>query len=188
MKIIMNKNGFTYIFALTVVMIMGVMLGLVGQSWKTIKQRELEEELIFRGDQVAEVVYQKMICNNPKSDIGKANQNLWPVNSPNGTVLDDLVIGKEEKCTNGTKKFHLRISASLDPLTNKQWQIIKPVGDVTRFSGVASDSLEEPFRKSFIEIYDSKLLDGKNHYSDWQFTSELKQSLSPVATPKKNTL
>ena len=93
MKAIGNQNGFTYILALTVVMIMGIMLGMVGQSWETIKQRELEEELVFRGDQVAEVVYQKMLCNNSKMDPGKVNQSLWPVNSPNGTILDDLVIG-----------------------------------------------------------------------------------------------
>ncbi|MBW4055090.1 MAG: type II secretion system protein [Proteobacteria bacterium] len=178
MKIIANQNGFTYILALTVVMIMGIMLGMVGQSWKTIKQRELEEELIFRGDQVAEVVYQKMLCNNSKMDPGKVNQNLWPVNSPNGTILDDLVIGKEEQCNGTTKKFRLRPSAVLDPITNKQWRIVTPVGDDTRFSGVASDSMEEPLKKSFKDIYDSKLLDEKKHYSDWQFTWELKQIVS----------
>lgn len=185
MKAIRNKNGFTYILALTVVMIMGIMLGMVGQSWKTIKQRELEEELVFRGDQVADIVYQKMLCNNSNMDPGKVNQNLWPVNSPNGTIIDDLVIGKEEQCSGITKKFRLRPSAALDPITNKQWQIVKPVGDETRFSGVASDSMEEPLRKSFKDIYDSKLLDEKKHYSDWQFTWELKQSLPQIQnTPR----
>lgn len=179
MRIIANNNGFTYIFALTVVMIMGIMLGMVGQSWKTIKQRELEEEMIFRGDQVAEIIYQGVLCKGYKLDL--VNQYLWTINSPNGTALDDLVIGKEERCTNGTtKKFRLRASATLDPITNKQWQLIKPVGDATRFSGVASDSSEEPFRKSFKPIYDSNLLDEKKQYSDWLFTWELKQSLPQI--------
>jgi type II secretory pathway pseudopilin PulG len=178
MKAIANQNGFTYILALTVVMIMGIMLGMVGQSWKKIKQRELEEELLFRGDQVAEVVYQKMLCGNTGLDPLKANQSLWPVNSPNGTILDDLVIGKEEPCNKSTKKFRLRPSAALDPTTNKQWQIIKPVGDTTRFLGVASVSTEEPLRKTFKDIYDSKLLDDKKQYSDWSFTWELKQNVN----------
>ena len=183
MKAITNQNGFTYIFALTVVMIMGIMLGMVGQSWKTVKQRELEEELIFRGDQVAEVINQGYLCKNsdPAQNTSTNNQNLWTINSPNGTILDDLVIGREERCANGiNKKFRLRASASLDPATNQQWQIITPVGDATRFSGVASDSMEEPFRKSFKDIYDSKLLDEKKHYSDWVFTRELKQTLPQI--------
>jgi type II secretory pathway pseudopilin PulG len=176
MKIIANQNGFTYILALTIMMIMGIMLGMVGQSWKTIKQRELEDEMIFRGDQVAELIYQRLLCKNAGLAQNTVNQFLWTINSPNGTILDDLVIGKEERCTNGTtKKFRLRPSAAMDPLTNKQWQIVKPVGDITRFSGVASDSGEEPFRKNFATIYDSKLLDEKGKYSDWSFTWELKQ-------------
>jgi Tfp pilus assembly protein PilE len=178
MKMISNQNGFTYILALTVIMIMGIMLGMVGQSWKTIKQRELEEELIFRGDQVAEIVYQKLLCQNASLAQDKVILFLWTTNSPNGTVLDDLVIGKEERCTGGiTKKFRIRASAILYPMTNKPWKIAKPVGDDTRFAGVMSESLDEPFRKSFEKIYDSKLLDGKKHYSEWVFTWELKQSL-----------
>lgn len=177
MKIIANQNGFTYLFALTIVMIMGIMLGMVGQSWKTIKQRELEEEMIFRGDQVAEVIYQGLLCKNATP----LPNNLWPVYSANGTILDDLVNGKEERCTNGTtKKFRLRASAILDPLTNSRWQIIKPVGDATRFAGVTSDSKDEPFRKSFKSIYDANsiYLDDRPTYSDWPFTWELKQPLT----------
>ncbi len=188
MKTLANQNGFTYILALTVLMIMGVMLGMVGQSWKTLKQRDLEDEMIYRGDQVAEIIYQKLLCNN------KANltQNavipfLWTINSPNGTVLDDLVIGKDERCTNNpSQKFRLRKSATIDPLTNKQWQIIKPVGDPTRFAGVMSESTTEPFRKSFKSLYDSALLDDKKQYSDWQFTVELKQIQNQTQTQTQN--
>ena len=172
MKTLANQNGFTYILALTVVMIMGIMLGMVGQSWKTIKQRELEEEIIFRGDQVAELIYQKMISKNTNLN---TNQ-LWPIASPKGTILDELVIGKEETYNNRPSKiFRLRASAALDPITNKPWKIISPVGDVTRFSGVASESSKEPLRKSFKSIYDSKSLDDKKQYSEWLFTWELKK-------------
>lgn len=172
MKIIVNQNGFTYILALTIVMIMGIMLGMVGQSWKTIAQRELEEELIYRGDQVAEIIYQELLCKNATP----LPSNLWPIHSPNGTVLDDLVIGKEERCANGTtRKFRLRASATLDPMTDTPWRMISPLEDPTRFSGVASNSTKEPFRKSFKGIYDSYLLDNLYKYSDWSFTWELKQ-------------
>ena len=66
MKIIMNQNGFTYILALTVVMIMGIMLGMVGQSWKSIMQREREKELIFRGSQIKEAIENWNNPNYPK--------------------------------------------------------------------------------------------------------------------------
>lgn len=178
MKLLANKNGFTYILALTVLMIMGIMLGMVGQSWKMLKQRELEDEMIFRGDQIAELIYQKLISKNANLT-QNTNLFLWPVESPKGTILDELVIGKEETYNNKPpKKFRLRPSAAIDPMTNKPWKIITPVGDTSRFSGVASNSKEEPFRKSFKSLYDSKLLDEKKQYSEWMFTWELKQSLS----------
>ncbi len=188
MKALSNQGGFTYILALTIIMIMGVMLGMVGQSWKTLKQRELEDEMIYRGDQVAEIIYQKLLCNTQANLAQSAvTPFLWTINSPNGTVLDDLIIGKEERCTNTpSKKFRLRVSATLDPLTNKQWQIVKPVGDPTRFAGVMSESTVEPFRKSFASLYDSKLLDDKKQYSDWQFTSELKQTQNQIQTQNPN--
>ena len=173
-KIMANQNGFSYILVLTVVMIMGIMLGLVGQSWKTIKQRELEEEMIFRGDQIAELIYQKTLCTR----VTDINQNLWMINSPNGTVLNDLVIGKEERCFQApNKKFRLRPSTIIDPMTNKQWKLESPVGSADRFAGVRSESgsAEKPFRQDFKAMYDSELLNNKDKYSDWAFTWELKK-------------
>lgn len=188
MKTVVNQNGFTYILALTVIIIMGIMLSMIGQSWKTIKQRELEEELVFRGDQIAEIIYQKLLCKQaPPPSNPNFNSFLWTISSPNGTILDELVTGKEESCVDRKiRKFRLRKSAALDPLTGKQWQIVKPVGDDARFAGVKPESKEEPLKKSFKDKYDSKLLDDKKQYSDWLFTSELKQALppSPIHTTK----
>jgi type II secretory pathway pseudopilin PulG len=177
MKATVNQDGFTYIFVLTVVMIMGIMLGMVGQSWKTIKQRELEEELIFRGDQVAEIIYQFMVYKNSNLT-QNTNLFMWSISSPQGTIIDELVNIKTETFSGKPpKKFRLRPSAAIDPMTNKPWKIVNPVGDTTRFAGVASESTEEPFRKSFKDIYDSNLLDEKKQYSDWMFTWELKKTV-----------
>lgn len=188
MKLFSNQNGFTYVLALTIIMIMGIMLGMVGQSWKTIKQRELEEEMIFRGDQVAEVVYQKLLYES-----ANLNQNtnlfLWTINSVNGTILDELVKGVDSTIkSKPNRKYRLRPSATIDPLTNKQWRIVTPVGDNTRFAGVRSESTLEPLRKNFVTIYDSKLLDEKKQYSDWAFTWELKkvQSQNQNMNPNQN--
>ena len=185
MKNLANQNGFTYILALTIVMIMGIMLGMVGQSWKTLKQRELEEEMIFRGDQVAEVINQKIDCKKGLKTLGAVNSFLWNVESPKGSILDELITtGRTEKCGGKDKVFRLRASAAIDPMTNKPWKIVSPVGDATRFEGVMSESTEEPLRKSFKSIYDSKLLDEKKMYSEWLFTWELKQT---ATVPKKST-
>lgn len=183
MTVLRNQSGFSYILALTIVMIMGIMLGMVGQVWKTLKQRDLEEEMVFRGDQVAGIVYQRLLCKKavlPPKDLGF----FWPVASPKGTILDDLVsIGIKESCANGGSNFYrLRPSAVIDPMTGKQWKIVSPVGDATRFAGVKSDSSDEPFRKSFSALYDSKSLDDKKEYRDWLFTWELKQAL-PLNQP-----
>ena len=186
MKCLTNQNGYTYILALTTVMIMGIMLGMTGQSWHTLVQRELEEEMIFRGDQVAEIIYQRLLCKNASLSPSAVNQFLWTVNSANGTILDDLVIGKDEACAGRPpRKFRIRASAALDPITGKQWQIVKPIGDVTHFSGVMSESIREPFRKSFKSLYDSALLDDKKQYSDWQFTWELKKPAPQTQIVKK---
>lgn len=182
MKSLSNQNGFSYILVLTVIMIMGITLGMVGQSWKSIAQRELEEEMIYRGDQVAELVYQRSLCMGLKPPL-----NLWVfADSANGTILNDLVIGREEGCPvkGGRKKYRLRPSAIIDPMTGKQWKIVTYPGDATRFAGVASESSKEPLRKSFQNIYDSALLNEKNQYSEWAFTWELKIPAAPAA-PKK---
>lgn len=186
MKKLLNQNGLSYILALTLVVIMGIMLGMVGQTWKSIKQRELEEEMIFRGDQVAEVVYQRLDCKNANMSPGTVNQFLWPTTGLNGTILDELIAGKEERCMNGrTRKFRLRNSAVLDPITNKQWFLSTPIADTMHFSGVKSESAEAPFRKDFSELYDTTILNNKQKYSDWEFTWELKTPVAVVPVIKK---
>ena len=176
-----TQRGFTFPMVLSIMVVMGIMLGMVGQSWKTAKQRDYEEELVFRGDQVADLLYQKILCSSPvKGNLTPAQviPLLWTAASPKGTVLDDLVGGMEVRCVNGTvKKFRLRPSATVDPFTNKQFLIVNPVGNNNLFSGVSSSAPGIPFKKSFKDIYDSVLLDEKKLYSEWQFTWELKQPI-----------
>ena len=51
-----SKAGFTYIAALVMVVVMGIMLGAAGQSMRVIMQREREKELIFRGLQYRDAI------------------------------------------------------------------------------------------------------------------------------------
>lgn len=139
-----NAHGFTYLAVLTIVIIMGIMLAMVGQSWKTITQRELEEELLYRGNQVADVVYQKLLCKNANFSQQTVNQFLWNVKTANGTILDDLVkTGVQENCVNsGQKTFRLRPSAALDPFTNEPWEIVTPATPVPQIASSVQPATE----------------------------------------------
>ncbi len=166
MKILTNQNGFTYILALTLVMIMGIMLGMVGQSWKTIKQREQEKELLFRGSQIKEAIENWNNPNYPK-----------PGSKPRHPIMDlkdllqdpysltkikflpqnyaDVVDEKNQKCAPDCAKLKIY----QDPMTGKEWTIIRGTnvnGVVTvnpasqgGIIGVASKSDENPFRTDF---------------------------------------
>lgn len=169
MKIIMNQNGFTYILALTIVMIMGIMLGLVGQSWKTIKQREQEKELLFRGSQIKEAIENWNNPNYPKAgskprhpimDLKDLLQDPYSLTKikflPQNYAAE--VDDRNPKCAPDCAK--LRIYQ--DPMTGKEWTIIRgskgadgnytPAAAGTQVGGiigVASKSEETPFRTNF---------------------------------------
>jgi type II secretory pathway pseudopilin PulG len=163
----MNQNGFTYILALTVVMIMGIMLGLVGQSWKSIKQREQEKELLFRGSQIKEAIEN---WNNPKYSVpGVPPRNRHPIMDLKDLLQDPYsltkirflphnyateVDDKNPKCTPDCAKLKIY----QDPMTGKEWTIIRgsigadgsvAIGQGGGIIGVASKSDETPVKTDF---------------------------------------
>jgi len=144
MKSKLNQQGFTYILALMIMVIMGIMLGIVGQSWKTILQRDREEELLFRGTQIKQAIetwYKKR--KTPLRD------------------LKDLVLDPNSL----TKVRYLR-RLYTDPMTNKEWTVISdPNKGIT---GVASTSTLKPFKVGGFPD-DLKDLADKKQYSDWRF-------------------
>lgn len=160
MKTISNQNGFTYIFVLTVVMIMGIMLGMVGQSWKTIKQRELEKELIFRGCQIKEAI-ERWYAPKPGQHVST------PLNSLESLVNDP----RQQRPTHWLRRLYE------DPMTGKvDWRIIKdPNKGIT---GVASTSDGTPMKIDFSDIPSLLNLSGKKKYSEWEFTYDPKNDNS----------
>lgn len=177
MRVISNQNGFTYILALTIVMIMGVMLGMVGQSWKTIKQRDREKELLFRGSQIKEAIEN---WNNPKYTVpGVSPRTRHPLMNLEDLLQDPYSLSKvrflphsyaaklddtNPKCEPDCAKLKLY----QDPMTGKEWTIIRGTVDkgVATIStstqgmgiiGVASKSDETPFRTDFKDTALEKL-------------------------------
>lgn len=159
-------GGFTYLAALIIIVIMGIMLGMMGQTWTTIMKREREEELLFRGMQIRNAI--------ERWQTPRAGQTVV-------TPLKDLKDLVKDPRSLSTVRY-LRQDPNkdfLDPITGKEWVVIKdPVKGII---GVASSSEETPLRqKGFADKFavpdsDTKLkamfdaFEGKTKYSDWLF-------------------
>lgn len=167
----MNRNGFTFLTAIFMVVIIGVMLGLTGQSWKTIMKREREKELLFRGSQIKEAIENwynpkytipgvpPRVRVHPLMDLKDLLQDPYSLTKVRylphiyATELD----GKNSRCAPDCAKLKIYE----DPLTGKEWTIIRDNTGAGGFLaastgiqgggiiGVASKSEEEPFKKDF---------------------------------------
>ncbi len=178
-----RSGGFTYLAALIMIIIMGIMLGAIGQRWSTVMKREREEELLFRGKQMVDA-------------IGKWYKPKTGRHLPTGLKeLKDLLKDPREL----SNVRHLR-RLYTDPITGKEWKVItgpvKGLGATNGIIGVASTSDEEPLRqKNFVEMFSFnkdetdlinmfKSFDGKTKYSEWQFVYGTAQQAGSVIPPK----
>jgi len=164
----LNQNGFTFLMAIFMVMIIGIMLGLTGQSWKTIMKREREKELVFRGSQIKEAIENWYNPNYSVDGVKRQGQphalmdlkdllqdpyTLKPLRylpQNYDAKLDD----KDPKCAPDCA----RLKIYQDPMTGKEWTIIRGTmgaGENTAVTtsaqnagiiGVASKSEEKPLR------------------------------------------
>ena len=158
-----SAAGFTYIAALVLVIVMGIMLGVVGQTWTQIMKREREQELIFRGTQIVQAI------------------RRWNYGDKRGTGTPVMPLFELEHLLKDPRSFankkYLR-RLYTDPLTDKDWVVIKdPVRGII---GVASSSAEAPLRQSFLTMTPLsaddryleqmfKSIEGKKKYSEWEF-------------------
>lgn len=150
----LNNGGFTYLMALMTIMIMGIMLGAVGQSWKTMMQREREEELLFRGTQIKNAITR---WYTPQ---GK---------QPPATPLRDLKDLLRDPRSTTTLRYLRRLYS--DPITGKEWTVISDANK--GIIGVVSSSPLTPLK---VDGFPDDLSDfvGKQHYSDWRFVYQKK--------------
>ena len=144
-----SSAGFTYIAALVLVMIMGIMLGAAGQSWKMIAAREREEEFMFRAGQIRDAMIR------------------WYKPRPGQhvvTPLRDIKDLLKDPRSLANVRYLRRLYK--DPLTDKDWVIIKDANQ--GIVGIASASEEKPIKQG---NFPTEYLDfeGKAKYSEWQF-------------------
>jgi type II secretory pathway pseudopilin PulG len=158
---------FTVLFA---IMVIGLLLGLAGQTWSQVMQREREEELFFRGDQ-----YRRAIESYYTASPG--GQGSYP------RSLDDLL--KDPRSPQ--IKRHLR-KRYLDPFSNKEFELIGSGGNVKGetitaqslggIKGVRSTSSLVPFRQDgFAEEYE--MFKGAPNYNKWEFVYMPKKAATP---------
>jgi type II secretory pathway pseudopilin PulG len=150
-----NNKGFTYLMAMMIIMIMGIMLGMVGQSWKTIMQREREEELIFRGTQIMDAIGR---WNKPKPGEHVA------------TPLRDLKDLVQDPRTLTIKRYLRRLYT--DPMTGKEWNVINDPN--LGITGVASTSQSKPLKTGNFPV-GLESFEKKERYSDWLFDAGQKK-------------
>lgn len=154
LRLTSSESGFTYIAALVMVVIMGIMLGVTGQSMRVVMKREREKELIFRGLQYRDAIERW------------TKKGMMPLLDINHLVKDP------RSATGGS---HLR-QLYKDPVTGKEWKILKDKS--LGIYGVASTSDEEPFKQgNFPDVI--KQFEEKKKYSEWEFI--YKRSLTPPA-------
>ncbi len=179
---LVNQRGVTLMVVLVMVVIVGLGAGMAGSTWKTVMQREREEELLFRGDQIRKAIESyasHRAGNQPSSSPQNAGSTPGRIGAAPGgasypNTLDDLL--RDPRSPSAVR--HLR-KLFKDPFTGEDWVLIKdPAG---RVKGVKSASTLEPFKQDgFPPEYAS--FKGAAAYADWQFVYEQGQRQSTNTT------
>lgn len=143
-----NQAGFTYLAALFLIVVMGVVLAAIGKMWGTAQQREKERELLFVGNQFRQAIglyYQR----------SPGGQKTFPLK------LEDLLLDSRQP---GVQRYLRKIYR--DPMTGQAEWAVFVVND--RITGVYSMSQETPLKSSNFRLADKKF-EGAEKYGDWKF-------------------
>ncbi len=161
-----DQRGAALLVVLVMVIIVGLVAGIAGTSWQTIRQRAREAELFWRGDQYRQAIqsYYEYGAGGSRNRAGQ-----YPAK------LKDLL--KDPRSL--APKKHIR-RLFIDPMTGGDWELIKDKGG--RITGVHSSSSLEPFQQDgFPAEYEAFV--GAASYTAWEFNYLPKKQ--PVATKTK---
>jgi type II secretory pathway pseudopilin PulG len=142
------QSGFTYLYVLLLITLIGMGLAATGTLWRTDAQRAREAELLFVGDQ-----YRQAIRSYYQLD---AAQPRLP------SEIDDLL----EDNRRPEPVRHLR-RAYPDPISGEPFVLI-PAVEGPGIVGVHSPSTQRPFKLAGFAIENESFADA-THYSEWRF-------------------
>lgn len=156
--------GFTYLFVLMLIALVGMGLVAAGTLWQTDSQRIRESELLFIGNQYRQAI--------------KSYYEFDPAQPRLPQSIDDLL--KDSRSPDTVR--HLR-KAWRDPVSGGEFQLIA-APDNQGFVGVHSPATGHPFKKTGFLPQDESFSDAVN-YRDWRFVFVLpgKQALLPNSLP-----
>lgn len=162
-SLLRTSRGITFIALITIIAIMGILLGAAGKYWSAVMARENEEELLYRGNQYRTAI-ERYYTALP-------GRQQFPVS------IDDLL--KDDRFP--VARRHLRHKYT-DPITGEDFEVIVDKLKGNRIVGVRSTSDKKPIRqKNFPEPYQE--FEGKEKYSDWEFKYTTPVPPAPVMPP-----
>lgn len=142
------QSGFTYLFVLMLIALVGMGLAAAGTLWRTDSQRAREAELLFIGDQYRQAI--------------RSYYEFDPTQPRLPHSLDDLL---EDNRHPGIAR-HLR-RAYRDPVTGTEFALLR-AEDGRGIVGVHSTSTDRPFKTAGFLPQD-KTFSGTESYADWHF-------------------
>jgi len=161
-----TQSGFTYLFVLMLIALIGMGLAAAGTLWSTDVKRAREVELLFIGDQYRQAIrsYYELEPNQPRLP----------------QSIDDLL----EDHRRPTLVRHLR-RAYRDPFTGEAFVQIRAPGS-QGITGVHSQSNGHPFKVSGFSVENGAFAEAVT-YADWRFVFVPPASTTPApaasATP-----
>ena len=149
-SLLADQRGATLLAVLVAVTVMGLAAGIAGSTWRTILQREREEELLFRGEQ-----YRRAIAG------------YFAVGGGYPRRLEELL--KDTRTPLPSR--HLR-RLYPDPMTGGPWQLVRD--NAGNILGVRSDSALRPFKSDgFPEGYEG--FEQAESSREWEFVFQRPQ-------------
>jgi len=161
------QSGFTYLYVLMLIALIGMGLAAAGTLWRTDAQRAREAELLFIGSQYRQAI--------------RSYYELDPAQPRLPQSIDDLL--QDNRRPNIVR--HLR-RAYRDPLTGGELALIR-APDTQGIAGVVSPATGRPFKIAGFLPEDAAFKDAST-YADWRFVFTPPPTLRPLSsTPGQQT-
>jgi len=146
------QSGFTYLYVLMLIALIGMGLAAAGTLWHTDAQRARETELLFIGAQYRQAIHSYYTLDPAQPRLPQSIDDLLQDNRRPGIVR------------------HLR-RAYRDPLTGGEFSLIR-APDTQGIIGVVSQAAGRPFKIAGF-LPEDETFTGAASYAEWRFVVTL---------------